>query len=160
MRDCQKKSLQYLGWEHKHMPMLHCLAKEGETLKKKTQNYYLIAIRGFLKFLVRRGIPCLAPERIELAKVGERHIEFMSDQELHRLLEAPEGDNIKSLRDRAILEMLFSTGLRVSELCSLTRDIDLSVDDLSIRGKGDKVRVVFLSEEAKKVVKKNCIGNL
>lgn len=126
----------------------------GETLKKKTQNYYLIAIRGFLKFLARRGVTSLAPERIELAKTGERHIEFMSDQELHRLLEAPEGEDVKALRDRAILEMLFSTGLRVSELCSLTRDIDLSVDDLSIRGKGDKVRVVFLSDEAKKNVKK------
>ena len=126
----------------------------AQTLKKKTQNYYLIALRGFLKYLARRGIPSLSPERIELAKVGERHIDFMSDQELQRLLKAPDGDDLKSLRDRAILEMLFSTGLRVSELCSLTRDIDLSVDDLSIRGKGDKVRVVFVSEDAKKIIKR------
>jgi len=96
----------------------------------------------------------MSPERIELAKVGERHIEFMTNNELHRLLKAPEGDDLKSLRDRAILAMLFSTGLRVSELCSLSRDMDLSADEVSIRGKGDKVRVVFLSEEAKSSVKK------
>ena len=132
-------------------------AKTGETLKKKTQNYYLIALRAFLKYLARQGVKSLAPERIELAKVGERHIEFMTDQELHRLLEAPQSDGtsseVKVLRDRAILAMLFSTGLRVSELCSLSREIDLTVDELSIRGKGDKVRVVFLSDEAKNAVK-------
>lgn len=128
--------------------------KTGETLKKKTQNYYLIALRAFLKYLTRQGVSSLAPDRIELAKVGERHIEFMTNDELHRLLEAPEGDDIKSLRDKAILQMLFSTGLRVSELCSLSRDIDLSADEVSIRGKGDKVRVVFLSDEAKSATKK------
>lgn len=128
-------------------------AKTGETLKKKTQNYYLIALRAFLKYLARQNIKSLAPERIELAKVGERHIEYMSNEELHRLLEAPEGSDVKSLRDRAILAMLFSTGLRVSELCSLPRDIDLSSDEMSIRGKGDKVRVVFLSDDAKSSVK-------
>jgi site-specific recombinase XerD len=127
--------------------------KTGETLKKKTQNYYLIALRAFLKYLARQGVKSMAPERIELAKVGERHIEFMTNEELHRLLESPKGSDLKSLRDRAILQMLFSTGLRVSELCSLSRDIDLSADEVSIRGKGDKVRVVFLSDEAKKAVK-------
>ncbi len=127
--------------------------KTGETLKKKTQNYYLIALRAFLKYLARQGVKSMAPERIELAKVGERHIEFMSNEELHRLLEAPKGSDLKSLRDRAILQMLFSTGLRVSELCSLSRDTDLSSDEISIRGKGDKVRVVFLSDEAKKATK-------
>jgi site-specific recombinase XerD len=127
--------------------------KTGETLKKKTQNYYLIALRAFLKYLARQNIKSLASERIELAKVGERHIEFMSNEELHRLLEAPKGSDLKSLRDRAILQMLFSTGLRVSELCSLSRDLDLSADEISVRGKGDKVRVVFLSDEAKKSTK-------
>jgi site-specific recombinase XerD len=125
----------------------------GETLKKKTQNYYLIALRAFLKYLARQGVKSLAPERIELAKVGERHIEFMSNTELHRLLEAPSGSDLKALRDKAILELLFSTGLRVSELCSLSREIDLSVDEISIRGKGDKVRVVFISDEARNAVK-------
>lgn len=125
----------------------------GETLKKKTQNYYLIALRAFLKYLARQGVKSLAPERIELAKVGERHVEFMTADELARLLDAPKGSDVKSLRDRAILRMLFSTGLRVSELCSLSRDIDLSSDEVSIRGKGDKVRVVFLSDDAKAAVK-------
>ncbi|MBX4209457.1 tyrosine-type recombinase/integrase [Candidatus Parcubacteria bacterium] len=127
--------------------------KTGDTLKKKTQNYYLIALRAFLKYLARQGVKSLAPERIELAKVGERHIEFMSNDELHRLLEAPKGSDLKSLRDKAMLAMLFSTGLRVSELCSLSRDIDLSADEVSIRGKGDKVRVVFLSDDAKAATK-------
>jgi site-specific recombinase XerD len=126
----------------------------GETLKKKTQNYYLIALRAFLKYMAKRGVKTLSPEHIELAKVGERSLDLISSVELRRLLEAPAGEELKSLRDRAILELLFSTGLRVSELCSLSRDIDLSADEFSIRGKGEKVRVVFLSEEAKAAVKK------
>ena len=126
----------------------------GSTLKKKTQNYYLIALRAFLKYMAKRGVKTVSPEYIELAKVGERHIDVITATELGRLLGAPEGDDLKSLRDRAILELLFSTGLRVSELCSLSRDIDLSSDEFSIRGKGDKVRVVFLSDEAKKNLKR------
>lgn len=124
----------------------------GATLKKKTQNYYLIALRAFLKYLARRGIPALAPERIELAKVGDRSLDLITETELKRLLEAPTGNTLQVLRDRAILELLFSTGLRVSELCSLPRDIDLSSDEIAVRGKGDKVRVVFLSTEAKKAI--------
>ena len=123
------------------------------TLKKKTQNYYLIALRSFLKYLMKRSIASLPPERIELAKVPERSLDLISTEELRRLLDAPAGDDIKTLRDKAILELLFSTGLRVSELCSLPRDIDLRRDELSIRGKGDKVRVVFLSESAKRAVR-------
>lgn len=119
------------------------------TLKKKTQNYYLIAIRSFLKYLRKRGIESYAPERIELAKVAERTIDLLSPQDLRRLLSAPDGDTVKALRDKAILELFFSTGLRLSELCALSRDIDLSRDEISVRGKGEKVRVVFLSDEAK-----------
>lgn len=126
----------------------------GGTLKKKTQNYYLIALRAFLRYLAKRGIKSLSPENIELAKIGERTIDLISAEELRRLLTVPKSDDLKSLRDKAILELLFSTGLRVSELCSLSRDINLNADELSIRGKGDKVRVVFLSEKAKKAVKK------
>lgn len=128
--------------------------REGEPLKKKTQNYYIIALRAFLKYLMRRGVASLAPERIDLAKVAEREIEFISEEELARLLRAPDGSELKDLRDRAILELLFSTGLRVSELCSLSRDIDLHKDEFSVRGKGEKVRVVFLSDGAKDAVKK------
>lgn len=127
--------------------------KMSETLSRKTQNYYLIAIRAFLKYLARQEIKTMPSERIELAKVPERSLDLITESELHRLLESPKGNNINDLRDKAILELLFSTGLRVSELCSLTRDIDLSTDELSIRGKGSKVRVVFISDYAKKILK-------
>lgn len=126
----------------------------AETLKKKTQNYYLIALRAFLKYLTRRGVKSLAPEIIELAKVGERFLDLITETELSRLLKASDGDDLRSLRDKAILELLFSTGLRVSELCSLSRDIDWQADSLSVRGKGDKVRVVFISDSARSAVKK------
>lgn len=125
----------------------------GETLKKKTQNYYLIALRSFLKYLAKRRIESLPAECIELAKIPEHSLDLISSQELSRLLAAPQGNDIKILRDRAILYLLFSTGLRVSELCSLTRDIDFSSDEFSIRGKGNKVRVVFISDDAKQAVK-------
>ncbi|MCK5059532.1 MAG: tyrosine-type recombinase/integrase [Candidatus Pacebacteria bacterium] len=129
--------------------------KEGreEFLKKRTQNYYLIALRAFLKYLIKRDVLSLSPERIELAKVGDRSLDLISSDELHRLMETPQGDTVKDLRDKAILELLFSTGLRVSELCALPRDIDLRGDELSVRGKGDKVRVVFISEQAKNALK-------
>lgn len=123
------------------------------TLKKKTQNYYLIALRAFLKYLARRGIRSLPPDRIDLAKVGERSLDLISSEELSRLLDAPKGGGLRELRDRAIMELLFSTGLRVSELCSLSRYLDLKKDELSVRGKGEKVRVVFLSPDAKDAVK-------
>lgn len=126
-------------------------ASGGESIKKNTQNYHLIALRGFLKYLARRGIKSLPAERIELAKVGERDLDLISEIELGRLLEAPTGNNIKATRDRAILELLFSSGLRISELCSLNRDsIDLKREEFSIRGKGEKVRVAFVSDTAKK----------
>lgn len=124
-----------------------------ETLKKKTQNYYLIALRAFLKYIAARGIRSLSPEKIELAKVPERSLDLISTDELERLLSAPDGESLKSLRDKAILELLFSTGLRVSELCALSRDLDLKKDEFSVRGKGDKVRVVFFSQSAKDAVK-------
>ena len=133
-----------------------------DSMKRKTQNYYLIAIRSFLKFLRKRGVEGLSPEKIELAKVPERHLDLITSAELERLMAAPleaykkqkdEGKKISLLRDNAILQLLFSTGLRVSELCSLNSDIDLTRDEFSIRGKGEKVRVVFLSDESKNAVK-------
>ena len=123
-----------------------------ETLKKKTQNYYLIAIRSFLKYLRKRGVESYAPEKIELAKVAERTIDLLTAEDLRRLLDAPNGDDVKELRDKAILELFFSTGLRLSELCSLGRDIDLLRDEISVRGKGEKVRVVFVSDDAKNAI--------
>ena len=130
--------------------------RQTDTLKKRTQNYYLIALRSFLKYLAKRKITSLSPETIELAKVPERSLDLISAEDLKRLLKAPakEKNELKKLRDTAILELFFSTGLRVSELCSLSRDLDLGKDEFSIRGKGEKVRVVFLSDEAKAAVKK------
>lgn len=124
-----------------------------EPMKRKTQNYYLIALRAFLKYMRKRGIESLSPERIELAKVPERSLDLISPQELDRLMKAPDLATLPGLRDKAILELLFSTGLRISELCGLSiDDVDLTRDEFSVRGKGDKIRVVFLSDDAKKAI--------
>lgn len=145
--------------------------KNSSTIKKRTQNYYLIALRSFLKFLTKRGHKTMPPEQIELAKVADRSLDLISADELNRLLNAPNlerktiikktketnqkdeaSNDVKLLRDKAMLELLFSTGLRVSELCSLDRDLDLTRDEFAIRGKGDKVRVVFISDESRKAL--------
>ncbi|MEK7505186.1 MAG: site-specific tyrosine recombinase/integron integrase [Patescibacteria group bacterium] len=119
-----------------------------ETLKKNTQNYHLIALRSFFKYLDKRGKKILSPTEIDLAKVPSRDLDLISSEDLERLLKSP-----KLLRDRAILELFFSTGLRVSELCALDRDsFSLKQDEFSVRGKGEKVRVVFLSNAAKQAV--------
>ena len=128
--------------------------RSKETVSKKTQNFYLIALRAFLKYLSKRDIKALPADRIELAKLSAHQLELITPSELSRLLDAPKGDGLKELRDKAILEFLFSTGLRVGEICSLPRDINLDSEELSVRGKGGKVRVVFISEEARKAVKK------
>ncbi|HTY40005.1 MAG TPA: site-specific tyrosine recombinase/integron integrase [Candidatus Paceibacterota bacterium] len=122
-------------------------------MKKITQAYYVIALRNFLKYLARRDIPTLAAEKIELPKTTRADIETLDYKNLERLLQAPSGDDLRSLRDRAILETFFSTGLRLSELCALDRYVDLERGELSVRGKGDKLRVVFLSDGAKKAIK-------
>lgn len=131
------------------------------SMKKKTQNYYLIALRAFLKFMRKRDIVSLSPEKIELAKVGARDLDLITAAELNRLLKAPLDALAKAtdvrgrqiaLRDKAIFELLFSTGLRVSELCNLNADLDLTRDEFSVRGKGEKIRVVFLSSDAKQAI--------
>lgn len=127
---------------------------KGGTLKKKTQNYYLIALRVFLKYMAKREVLSLSPDKIELAKISDRSLDLISSDELTRLINAPDGDDLKSLRDKAMLELFFSTGLRVSELCSLDNDIDLKKDEMPIRGKGEKIRVVFISQEAKDAIQK------
>ena len=119
----------------------------GQQLAVKTQNYHLIALRSFLKYLAKRDIKTMAADKIELAKQSPREVEFLEGDELARLLRAPDDDSIRSLRDRSLLEMLFSTGLRVSELCGLNRDsLNLKSGEFAVRGKGDKLRAVFLSE--------------
>ena len=121
-----------------------------EPMKRRTQNYYLIALRAFLKFLRKRGIESLNPERIELAKVPERSLDLISNKELHRLMSAPDSKTLTGKRNKAILELLFSTGLRISELTGLSiEDVDLTRDEFSVRGKGDKIRVIFLSDSAR-----------
>ncbi len=126
---------------------------QGASLKKITQNYHIIALRSFLKYLAKRDIKSLSAEKIELGKTPERQIEFLEEEELERLLSTPSLNDLSGLRDKAILELLFSTGLRVSELVSLDRDkINLNKGEFSVKGKGGKVRVVFLSSTAKKAL--------
>ena len=125
-----------------------------ETLDKKTQNYHMIALRAFLKYLRKRGVECYDPEKIELAKTSQRELDLITESELKRLLGAPDIKTLAGLRDKATLELFFSTGLRVSELCALDRNLDLNTVELSVRGKGGKIRVVFLSDSAKDCIKK------
>jgi site-specific recombinase XerD len=125
---------------------------EGEPMKRITQNYHLIAIRAFLKYLAKRDIETLSPEKIELIDAKRKQIGFLDANEVEALLSAPR-DNAKvpeiRARDEAILELLFSTGLRVSELCNLDRgQVNTSKGEVAVRGKGGKDRVVFISPSA------------
>jgi len=127
--------------------------EKDRSLKKKTQDYYIIALRGFLKYLAKQDIKTLASEKVELGRTQEREVEFLEADEIKRLLGSVEGKTLCSLRDKAILELLFSTGLRVSELASLNRDsINLKSGEFSIRGKGGKIRLVFVSDSAKNAI--------
>ncbi|MCX6765473.1 MAG: tyrosine-type recombinase/integrase [Candidatus Moranbacteria bacterium] len=129
--------------------------KKGKELKKITQNYHVIALRNFLKYLAKRDIEALQPEKIEVGKNPVQAVEFLEADELDRLLESASGDDLKTLRDRAILELLFSAGLRVSELVNINRDqINLAKQEFSVRGKGGKIRIVFVSDTAKKALEK------
>lgn len=122
----------------------------GSGISAATQNYHLIALRQFLKYLAKRDIACLAPEKIELAKIAERDIDILYPEEVDTLLAAPGNKTLTDLRDSAILSTLFSTGLRISEALQLDRDdIRADVNEIAVRGKGNKVRVVFLSDEAR-----------
>lgn len=126
------------------------LLPDGGRLKKITQTYHLIALRGLLRYLtVQRSVQTLAPDRIELPKGNERTIRFLESDDVDRLLDTPNTSKEMGLRDRAVLETLFSTGLRVSELVKLDRaQIDLERRELGVVGKGRKPRVVFLSDDA------------
>ncbi len=127
---------------------------QARSLKKLTQSYYIIAIRNFLKYLAKRDIKTLAAEKIELPKTPARQIEVLEYNDLERLLAAPAGDGLRALRDKAVLETFFSSGLRLSELCALDRTIDLRRGEVSVRGKGDKIRVVFIADSAKQAIQK------
>ena len=130
--------------------------RQREQLSKSTQNYHLIALRSFLKYLARQAVESLPSEQIELAKTPMRQVEFLEVDELDRLLKAPDrtAAGMIALRDKAILELLFSTGLRVSELSNLKIEhVNLKRDEFTIRGKGGKTRLVFLSSTAKDAIK-------
>jgi integrase/recombinase XerD len=122
----------------------------GVPIKKVTQSYHIIALRAFLRYLiVQRSVDTLAPEKIDLPKSAQRTVAFLNQEQVERLLNCPDTSTVTGLRDRAILETLFSTGLRVSELTKLNRDqIDLERKEFGVMGKGSKPRVVFLSAEA------------
>jgi len=121
----------------------------SDELQKNTLNYHLIALRSFLKFCVKRGTTALAPDKIELAKTVRKQVSFLTPEELERLFAVPKTDTVPGLRDRAILELLFSSGLRVSELVGLDRDhINLKRKEFTVRGKGQKDRPIFISDAA------------
>ncbi|MFH1088514.1 MAG: site-specific tyrosine recombinase/integron integrase [Patescibacteria group bacterium] len=132
----------------------HTKDHQGKLLKLITQNYHVIALRAFLKFLAKQDVKTLPAEKIELSKISERHVDFLNPDELGSIFQAvPHNNKIDSLRDLSILVVLFSTGLRVSELVSLNRkNIDLKRGEFTVRGKGDKPRVVFLSPDAKNLL--------
>lgn len=118
-------------------------------LSRRTQSYHVIAMRSFLKWLIRNDFAVMAPDKIDLPKVEERQVKFLNGEQIDRLLNAPSQSTIQGKRDKAILEIFFSTGLRVSELCKLNRDkIDFDRREFGIVGKGGKARVVFLSNRA------------
>jgi len=126
----------------------------GGTLKKNTQAYQAIVLRAFLKYLAKQDILTLAAEKIEIGKTPDRQVDFLEFAEIERLMEAAVGQSLKSLRDKAILELLFSSGLRVSELTSLDRyHLNLDKEEFSVRGKGSKLRIVFISPTAKVALK-------
>ncbi len=129
------------------------VALARKDIKKITQSYYVIALRNFLKYLAKHDIQTLAAEKIELPKISRRQIEIVEYKDLERLLDAPKAKDLRTLRDKAVLETLFSTGLRLAELCNLGRYDNFERGELTVRGKGEKLRVVFLADRAKKAIK-------
>jgi site-specific recombinase XerD len=130
--------------------LAHLRARDGLPLERVTQSYHIVALRAFLRYLlVQRDIVTLSPDKVELPKQGSRSIAFLNPDQIERLLNSPKIATNAGLRDRTILETLYSTGLRVSELVSLNRDqIDLERKEFGVKGKGNKIRVVFLSDTA------------
>ena len=119
-------------------------------LKRQTQNYFLVALRSFFRYLIKQKFQVIAPEMIELGKSRDRNIKFLRENQLVELFQAVETKDIVGIRDRAILEVLFSTGLRVSEMVALNREqVNIDAGEFGVIGKGGKARVVFLSKKAK-----------
>ncbi len=155
----------FAGWLRKDMPieeisgpmirkyrvfLSQFLDEHGEPLDVRTQSYHVIALRSLLKYCIKQGIACIAPDQIELPKTDPHEISFMNDEELEKLLETPDETTMGGLRDRAMMELLFSTGLRVSELANLDRkQLNTSTGEMRVVGKGRKERIVFISPRAR-----------
>lgn len=167
IRDYRHYLMRFLNWSEENSPVQkpkdvtlqlirsyrYYLAEftdgKGLSLKRITQNYHIIALRAFLRYLVKNDFSVVAPEKIELPKAESRSLKFLDREQLDRLLSAPEISTLQGLRDKALLEMLFSTGLRVSELAKLNRDqINLERREFGVIGKGQRQRIVFLSDRA------------
>ena len=169
IRDYHHYLMNFVSWSKKNAPiskpqditvelvrkyrvyLAHYNSPNGNLpIKKVTQNYYVIALRSYLRYLIRKDYKVLTPDKIELPKTESRSLKFLDRDQLERLLAQPEISKDAGLRDKAIMELLFSTGLRVSELCKLNRDqINLERGEFGIIGKGGRARVVFLSDRAK-----------
>ncbi|MFA7244286.1 MAG: tyrosine-type recombinase/integrase [Patescibacteria group bacterium] len=120
---------------------------DGRELKATTQNHHILALRAFLRYLSFSGEKVISPEKLTLAKTGDREVSFLNKEEYLRLLDAPNTANLNGLRDKSMLELLFSTGLRVSELCGLKLgQMNFDKGEIAVLGKGKKLRVVFLSD--------------
>ena len=169
IRDYRHYLNHFADWSKNHSPILrpqditvelirkyrvylaHYNSPNGQLpLKKVTQNYYVIALRSFLKYLIRKDLPVISPDKIELPKTESRSLKFLDRDQVDRLLVQPNVSSERGIRDKVIMEMLFSTGLRVSELCRLNRDqVNLERGEFGVVGKGQRLRVVFLSDRAK-----------
>jgi site-specific recombinase XerD len=123
--------------------------EKGKTLKKVTQNYYVIALRSFLRFLIKNDVATLEPSKIDLPKTESRSLKFLEREQIEQLVTTPDTSTEEGTRDRTVLELLFSTGLRVSELVKLNHDqINLERREFGVIGKGGKGRIVFVSDRA------------
>ncbi len=146
--DIRPKEINY-ALVQKYRLHLNRLEIKGKSLGKNTQNYHVIALRAFLKYLHKNDIETLSAEKIELAKIPERTVDFLTREEVETIMKEVDTSKEIGLRDRAILECLYSTGLRVSELCNLNiEQVNLKTREFAVRGKGNKMRIVFLSERA------------
>lgn len=143
------KELDMDGLRSYRLYLAHREDDKGQTLSKKTQSYHVIALRSWFKWLVKNDMDVLNPEKIDLPKAESKQMKFLSIDQIERLMGGPDLSEQSGLRDRALLEVLFSTGLRVSELVSLNRDqVDVSRREFGVIGKGRRPRVVFLSDRA------------
>ncbi len=134
------------------------MALNDQGLAVKTINYHIVAIRAFLKFLLKNDIDCISPDKLELAKVPPREVSFLNDEEITKIIDAPQvwnKNSIQQSRDEAILQFLYGTGLRVSELAMLRKkDIKIDSNQFYVIGKGSKMRAVFTTKQARASLKK------